>query len=109
MSNLVQKVSWNLPNSEPMQMYVYGEADVQANQQMQEPLEKLYRYENNCEDAKQLYVARTEDGYVLVVKANSADEAENLANYWFLNNVKSLNNHNINWIVDLCDNDNIIE
>lgn len=29
-----------------MQKYMYGEASVEANQVMQEPLEKLYRYEN---------------------------------------------------------------
>ena len=27
-------------------MYMYGEADVESNKQMQKPLEKLYQYEN---------------------------------------------------------------
>lgn len=46
MSNLVQKVKWNLPNSLETEIYMYGEASVEANQEMQEPLEKLYQYEN---------------------------------------------------------------
>lgn len=46
MSKLVEKVNWNMPNQKPCQMYMYGEASFEANQQMQEPLEKLYQYEN---------------------------------------------------------------
>lgn len=47
MDKLVQKVDWNMPNSKPCQMYMYGEASFEANQEMQEPLEKLYQYENS--------------------------------------------------------------
>lgn len=46
MGKLIQKVSWNLPNSPSQQLYVYGEASVESNQKMQEPLQKLYQYEN---------------------------------------------------------------
>lgn len=46
MKKLVQKVNWNLPNSPLQQLYMYGEASMEANQTMQEPLEKLYQYEN---------------------------------------------------------------
>ena len=46
MSKLVEKVNWNIPTQKPCQMYMYGEASFEANQQMQEPLEKLYQYEN---------------------------------------------------------------
>lgn len=46
MDTLIQKVNWNLPNSPSQQLYMYGEASVEANLAMQEPLEKLYRYEN---------------------------------------------------------------
>jgi len=42
----VQIVNWNLPNSPSYQMYMYGEADMESNKQMQKPLEKLYQYEN---------------------------------------------------------------
>lgn len=46
MSKLVQYVEWNLPNIMPNKMYCYGEANLEANLVMQEPLEKLYKYEN---------------------------------------------------------------
>jgi len=45
MSKLIQKVNWNLDGSNT-EMYMYGEADFEANKAMQEPLEKLYKYEN---------------------------------------------------------------
>lgn len=45
MSKLIQKVKWNLDKSD-IEMYMYGEADFEANKAMQEPLEKLYQYEN---------------------------------------------------------------
>lgn len=47
---LVQKINFGYGD-----IYVYGEADFEANQAMQEPLEKLFKYErleekgkNNC-------------------------------------------------------------
>lgn len=43
---LVRKVEWELPESPKTEMYMYGEASVEANQEMQEPLGKLYQYEN---------------------------------------------------------------
>ena len=46
MNKLVKKVNWSLPNLPSQELYVYGQASVEANQEMQEPLEKLYRYEN---------------------------------------------------------------
>lgn len=46
MNKLVEKVNWNLPNSPSQQLYMYGEADVETNLAMQEPLERLYQYEN---------------------------------------------------------------
>ena len=46
MSKLVQYVEWNLPNTMSNKMYCYGEANFEVNQAMQEPLEKLYKYEN---------------------------------------------------------------
>ena len=45
MSKLIQKVKWNLDGSQT-EMYMHGEADFEANKAMQEPLEKLYQYEN---------------------------------------------------------------
>ena len=46
MSKLVQYAEWNLPNTMSNKIYCYGEANFEANQAMQEPLEKLYKYEN---------------------------------------------------------------
>lgn len=46
MSRLIEKIKWELPNSPKIEMYIYGEASVEANQAMQEPLGKLYQYEN---------------------------------------------------------------
>lgn len=45
MNKLIQKVKWNLDGLNT-EMYMYGEADFEANKAMQEPLEKLYQYEN---------------------------------------------------------------
>lgn len=45
MSNLVQKVNFQLPGSPEIEMYMYGEATLEANQEMQPVLEKLYKYE----------------------------------------------------------------
>lgn len=41
MEKLIQKIEFMGVSS-----YVYGEADVESNLKMQEPLEKLYEYEN---------------------------------------------------------------
>lgn len=38
MNKLIQKVKWNLDGSNT-DMYVFGEADFEANKSMQEPLE----------------------------------------------------------------------
>ncbi len=46
MGKLVRKVKWELPGSPKTEMYMYGDASVEANQGMQEPLEKLYQYES---------------------------------------------------------------
>lgn len=55
MSKLVQKIKWNLGGSQT-EMYMYGEADFEANKAMQEPLEKLYQYE------KSENITKMEDG-----------------------------------------------
>lgn len=46
MNKLVQKVNWNVPDLPKKYAYIYCEANVEANQVMQEPLQKLYQYEN---------------------------------------------------------------
>lgn len=54
MDKLVHEVNWNLPGSKPQQLYMYGEADFESNRQMQEPLEKLYKYENALDMRKKI-------------------------------------------------------
>lgn len=46
MGKLVQHINIDIPNFPKEGMYCYGEASFESNQAMQEPLEKLYRYEN---------------------------------------------------------------
>lgn len=46
MNKLVQKVKWPLSGLPNMEMYMYGDASVETNKEMQEPLKKLYKYEN---------------------------------------------------------------
>ena len=46
MSKLVQCVKMNISGFPKQGMYCYGDASFEANQEMQEPLEKLYEYEN---------------------------------------------------------------
>ena len=43
---LVQYIKMDMPGIPKQGMYYYGEASFEANQAMQEPLESLYRYEN---------------------------------------------------------------
>jgi hypothetical protein len=52
MSKLVQKVKWNLDKSHT-EMYMYGEADFEANNAMQEPLKKLYEYESQYDTVEE--------------------------------------------------------
>ena len=46
MDKLVQHIKINMPGFPKQGLYCYGEASFEANQAMQEPLEKLYKYEN---------------------------------------------------------------
>ena len=46
MDKLVQHIKMNMPCIPKQGLYCYGEASFEANQTMQEPLEKLYKYEN---------------------------------------------------------------
>ena len=54
MKKLVQYVEWNLSDVMPNKIYCYGEANFEANQAMQEPLEKLYKYENQPDMRKKV-------------------------------------------------------
>lgn len=46
MDKLVQHIKMDMLGIPKQGMYCYGEASFEANQAMQEPLEKLYKYEN---------------------------------------------------------------
>ena len=46
MYKLVQHIKMDMPGIPKQGLYCYGEASFEANQAMQEPLEKLYNYEN---------------------------------------------------------------
>ena len=43
---IVQHIKMDMPSFPKQGLYCYGEASFEANQAMQEPLEKLYNYEN---------------------------------------------------------------
>ena len=46
MDKLVQHIKLDMPGFLKQGLYYYGEASFEANHAMQEPLEKLYNYEN---------------------------------------------------------------
>ena len=46
MCKLVQHIKMDMPGFPKQGLYCYGEASFEANQAMQEPLEKLCKYEN---------------------------------------------------------------
>ena len=47
MDKLVQHIKMDMPGFPKQGLYCYGEASFEENQAMQEPLEKLYNYENH--------------------------------------------------------------
>ena len=46
MDKLVQHIKMDMPGIPKQGLYCYGEASFEVNHDMQEPLEKLYNYEN---------------------------------------------------------------
>ena len=49
MDKLVQHIKMDMPGIPKQGLYCYGKASFDANQAMQEPLEKLYKYENQSD------------------------------------------------------------
>lgn len=49
MEKLVQYIKMDMQGFPKQGLYCYGEASFEANQAMQEPLEKLYNYENQSD------------------------------------------------------------
>ena len=54
MDKLVQHIKMDMPGIPKQGLYCYGEASFEANQAMQEPLEKLYKYENQLDMREKL-------------------------------------------------------
>ena len=46
MDKLLQHIKMDMPGIPKQGLYCYGEASLETNMEMQEPLEKLYKYEN---------------------------------------------------------------
>lgn len=96
MSKLVQKVKWPLSGLPNMEMYMYGNASVEANKEMQEPLEKLYKYENQL-DMRESVREYVDELYIKIKKceteiANTKDvgyEARMMARLDALTEVRS--------------------
>ena len=62
MDKLVQKLNWDMPFIKNQCMFVYVDADLDSNQKMQEPLQKLYQYENQPDMRKKIkeYISELE-------------------------------------------------
>ena len=99
MDKLVQKVKWELPSSPKTEMFMYGNASVEANQEMQEPLERLYQYENQTDIKEQIrdilenlteYVESHSDNVTNYV--NAKDVLEYVDDMWKVFDVDSKKN-----------------
>lgn len=73
MSKLIQKVEMDIMDISLNEMYIYGEATLEENLAMQEPLEKLYQYENQPNMIEKIaeYISELETEYDRCV--NKAD------------------------------------
>ena len=65
MDKLVQYIKMDMPGFSKQGLYCYGEASFEANQAMQEPLEKLYKYENQPDMREKIkeYIDELDKGY----------------------------------------------
>lgn len=77
MNKLVQKVNWSLPNSPSQSLYMYGNASVEANKAMQEPLEKLYQYENQPDMKEKIREYITELDTEIIRRIQQSMEEDN--------------------------------
>ena len=60
---IVQHIKMDIPGFPKQGLYCYGEASFEANQAMQEPLEKLYKYENqpDMKEKIRVYISELEE------------------------------------------------
>ena len=65
MDKLVQYIKMDMLGFPKQGLYCYGEASFEANQAMQEPLEKLYKYENQPDMREKIkeYIDELDKGY----------------------------------------------
>ena len=60
MGKLVQHIEMDMPGIPKQGLYCFGEASFETNQAMQEPLEKLYKYENQPDMREKVREYRSE-------------------------------------------------
>lgn len=62
---LVQHIKMDMTGIPKQGMYCYGEASLETNMEMQEPLEKLYKYENQLDMREKLkeYISELDEEY----------------------------------------------
>ena len=75
MEKIVQKIDFGYGD-----MYVYGEADFDSNEQLQVPLKKLYEYEH-MEETGQLLVLPVAEGDTVWVVENNTDACYDCDNF----------------------------
>lgn len=75
MDKLVQHIKMDMPGIPKQGMYCYGEASFESNQAMQEPLEKLYKLENQPDMREKVreYISELSAEY-----ARCIDQAESI-------------------------------
>ena len=88
MNKLIQHVKMDVPGFPKQGLYCYGEASFEANQVMQEPLEKLYKYENQPDMREKVreYISELEveiKRCTKIAEQNMNDDATTLAEMMF--------------------------
>lgn len=63
MDKLVQHIKMDMTGIPKQGLYYYGEASLETNMEMQEPLEKLYKYENQPDMREKVkeYISELDD------------------------------------------------
>ena len=88
MDRLVQHIKMDMPGIPKQGLYCYGEANFEANQAMQEPLGKLYNYENQPDMREKIkeYLSELEveiKRCTKIAEQNMEDDATTLAEMMF--------------------------
>lgn len=88
MDKLVQHIKMDMSGFPKQGLYCYGEASFEANQAMQEPLEKLYNYENQPDMREKVreYISELDveiKRCTKIAEQNMEDDATTLAEMMF--------------------------